>query len=103
MIVQELWKVTFGKKSFNGDPWVKIEEAWEGADGDYTLDKSKDTLSVVVAVEIRDCMTEKEKKEVAFRKALVHAAWGIQCSVGNDHWWFRTLRDLAEYGLEVAE
>ena len=99
MIVQELWKVTFGKKSFNGDPWVKIEEAWEGADGDYTLDKSKDTLSVVVAVERNDCAIEEERKKVAFRKALVHAAWGIQCSVGNDHWWFRTLRDLAEYGV----
>ena len=100
MIVQELWKVSFGKKSFDRDSWVEIEEAWGGADGDYVLDQSKDVLTVIVAIERRECATEREKKEVAFIKALVNAAWSIQNTIGPDVWWFRTLRDLAEIGLE---
>lgn len=98
MIVQELWKVSFGKKSFNGDPWVKIEEAWEGADSDFVIDNAKEVVIVVVAVEKKDCMTEREKKEIVFRKALVNAAWGLRSAGANDVLWFRTLRDLAEYG-----
>lgn len=103
MIVQELWKVSFGKKSFDSDPWIEIEEAWGGADGDYVLDQRKDVLSVIVAVERKDCVTKKEKKEVAFTKALVIAAWSILNTIGQDVWWFRTLRDLAETGLEAVE
>lgn len=103
MIVQELWKVTFGKGSKNKDAWVKVEEALSGADSDYNFDKSRDTISIVAAVKRRDCMTEREKKEAAFRKALVEAGWAVRTNLGNDGGWFRTLRELAEYGLEVTE
>lgn len=100
-MIQRLWKLRFGKKNKDRDAWVEIEEAWDGADGDYEIDKSRGTITLFIAVEKSDCAFEKEEKMAAFRKGLVGASWSLWQTEVQDVVWFRSLRELAEYAEGV--
>lgn len=100
-MIQRLWRLKFGKKNKDRDAWAEIEEAWVGADGDYEIDKSRETITLFIAVEKTDCASEKEEKMAVFRKGLVVASWGLWQAEEQDVVWFRSLRELAEYAEGV--